>query len=113
MTDIKPRYEDGEPCCDPDCPSFVSGGILDKCRARKVKASFGLADIATAEGEDCIPALRQQRDKAMWAYCVQTASLHAFERSAVGPDILSEAKTVCEKSYGPAAAARLFPEVKP
>ena len=49
MTDISPRYENGEPRCDGD-----------RCDQYRISCGF-----ITRKDNDCIPALRRQRDEAV------------------------------------------------
>jgi hypothetical protein len=55
MSEIKPKYVDGEPVCSDGCPKYIQ--VSDMCGLRPLIA----ADIV--HGDPCIPALRRDRDQ--------------------------------------------------
>lgn len=112
MTDIKPRIVDGEPICSGDlCEHFRGGG----------ECNFVLSESWALHPDDpCIPALRQQRDEAMRQFCNwydQPVSPFMLSRDENGFYSIERptykkmtSREIAEKFYGPAVAARLFPE---
>lgn len=59
MSEIKPRWVDGEPVCDRDCSEY---GPNDHCMSRS--QGCWLRKVNPCYYTPCIPALREQRDEA-------------------------------------------------
>jgi len=97
MTDISPRIVDGEPRCDGD-----------RCDQYRISCGF-----ITRKDNDCIPALRRQRDEALKerddarrAHCRVIAigeTIHGYPSD----DFIVE---IAKNEYGAAGAERLFPK---
>ena len=103
MTDIKPIVIEGEPWCALDgCPSHVYADAQHLCEVLKAPVPQDFNGY-----QYCIPALRQQRDEAMRDRIVESCGwlggLSADESRRVR-------KARAADIYGPAAAARLFPD---
>jgi|GEM_PF-4913983 len=79
MSKINPRIEDGEMVCDAACTSYECGGMMDRCEARKVRASHGLVSVVTDDGEPCVPGLRRQRDEALDTTVGQRSRIRKLE----------------------------------
>ena len=124
MTDIKPIVIEGEPWCALDgCPSHVYADAQHLCEVLKAPVPQDFNGY-----QYCIPALRQQRDEAMrdrvsveLEYRKTLANEYGEDGDIEGlwdvprdendtPILGHQFRLVCTHIYGPAAAARLFPD---
>ena len=96
MTDIKPRIVDGEPVCQNGCPRY--NGLDHDC-------------LMSQSEHPCIPALRQQRDEGRRTRCWVESEYGPLPVAVTMNDAIRKRMyDFAVEEYGPAAAARLFPD---